>query len=55
MRRTTEAIERDLAALIKHGYDLRHDADELNQTAEESAKKAARLKEDLEKQKRRKK
>jgi len=42
MRRTTEAIERDLAALIKHSNDLRREAEELNRTAEESAKKAAR-------------
>ena len=55
MRRTTEAIERDLAALIKHSNDLRRQAEESNRTAEESAKKAARFKEVLAKQKRRKK
>ena len=53
MKRTTEAIERDLAALIKHSADLRREAKELNRTSEESAKRAARLREDLAKRKRR--
>ena len=44
MKRTNEAIERDLAALIKHGNDLRRDSAELSRAAKELLKKAARLK-----------
>ena len=44
MKRTNEAIERDLAALIKHGNDLRRDSAELNRTAKELLRKTARLK-----------
>src|ERR1700681_2101786 len=33
VKRTTEAIERDLAALIKHGNDIRRDSAELSRTA----------------------
>ena len=43
MKRTNEAIERDLAALIKHGNDLRRDSAELSRTAKELMRKVARL------------
>jgi hypothetical protein len=52
MKRTAEAIERDLAALIKHGNDLRRESAELGRTARELLKKAVRLKGILAKQKR---
>jgi hypothetical protein len=47
MKRTNEAIERDLAALIKHGNDLRRDSAELSRTVKELLSKAARLKRSL--------
>ena len=47
MKRTTEAIDRESAALIKHSHDFRRDAEELHRTADEMLRKAARLKEDL--------
>ena len=52
MKRATETMERDLAALIKRSHDLHDESAELNRTAEELAKKAACLREDLSKQKR---
>ena len=52
MKRTNQAIERDLAALIKSGNDLRRDSAELSRTAKELLREAARLKVDLAKQKR---
>ena len=52
MKRTTEAIERDLAAVIKHSHDLRDESAELNRTAKDLLSKAERLKEDLATQKR---
>jgi hypothetical protein len=51
VKRTTEAIERDVAALIKRGNALRHESAELSRTAEELLRKAARLKGILAKQK----
>jgi hypothetical protein len=50
--RTNGTIECDIASLIKRGNDLRTEAEELNRTAEELTKMAARLMEDLAKQKR---
>jgi hypothetical protein len=41
--RTTEALERDLAALIKRVNDPRRDSAELNWTAEDLLEKAAPL------------
>ena len=52
MKRTTEAIERDLAALIKHSRDLRDESAELNRTAKDLLSNAERLKGDLAKKKR---
>ena len=52
MKRTTEAIERDVAALIKHSRDLRDASAELNRTAKDVLSNAARLKADLAKQQR---
>jgi hypothetical protein len=52
VKRTTEATERDLAALIKQGNDLRSDSAELSRTAKELLRKAARLKRGLAKQRR---
>jgi hypothetical protein len=46
VKRTTEAIERDMATLIRRGHDLRDEAAELSGTAKELAKEAERLKED---------
>jgi hypothetical protein len=43
MKRTNEAIERDMAALIKHGNGLRRDSAELSRTAKELMRKVARL------------
>ena len=43
MKRTNEAIEHDMAALIKHGNDLRRDSAELSRTAKELMRKVARL------------
>jgi hypothetical protein len=52
-KRTTEAaIERDVAAAIKHSRDLRDESAELNRTAKELAKTAVPLKGHLAKQKR---
>lgn len=45
--RTTDAIERDVAGLIKRSRDLQDEAQELNRTAEALARKAARLRTDL--------
>jgi hypothetical protein len=52
VKRTTQATECDLAALIKHGNHLRSDCAELSRTAGELMRTAARLKRDLAKQKR---
>ena len=52
VKRTHGAIDPDVAALIKRSKDLQDEAEELNRTAEELAKKAAHLKEDLGKRKR---
>ena len=52
VKRTTEAIERDLAALIKHSRDLRDESVELNRTAKDVLSNAERLKGDLAKKKR---
>ena len=52
MKRTTQAIARDLAAVIKHSHDLRDESAELNRTAKDVLSTAARLKKDLAKQKR---
>ena len=52
VKRTPESIERDLAALIKHGNDLRRDSVELRRTTKELLRKAVRLRQDLAKQKR---
>jgi hypothetical protein len=52
VKRTTEAIERDVAALINRGNDLRRESAELSRTAEELLRKVARLKGILAKQKR---
>jgi predicted nucleic acid-binding Zn-ribbon protein len=43
VKRTHGAIDPDVAALIKRSKDLQDEAEELNRTAEELAKKAARL------------
>jgi hypothetical protein len=52
VKRTPGTIERDLATLIKHGNDLRRDSVELRRTTKELLRKAARLRQDLAKQKR---
>ena len=52
MKRTPDGIERDLAALFKRGHALRDESAELNRTAKELAKEAARLKRILAKQQR---
>jgi hypothetical protein len=52
VKRTTEAIERDLANLISHGNDLRRDSAELSRAAKELLREAARLKAVWAKQKR---
>jgi hypothetical protein len=49
---TTDAIELDVAGLIKRSRDLQDEAQELNRTAEALARKAARLWTDLAVQKR---
>ena len=51
MKGTNGIVERDVAALLMRGNDLRREVDELHRTAE-LAKKAARLREDVAKQQR---
>ena len=51
MKHTSEAIERDVAALTTHGNDLRHESAELSRTAKELLREAARLTRVLAKQK----
>ena len=51
MKQTSEAIERDVAALTTHGNDLRHESAELGRTAKELLREAARLTRVLAKQK----
>jgi hypothetical protein len=51
VKRTPDAITRELAGLIKQGNDLRRDSLELGRTAKELLRRAARLKGILAKQK----
>jgi hypothetical protein len=51
VKRTNGAVERNVAALFKRGHALRDESAELNRTAKELAKEAARLKGILAKQK----
>jgi hypothetical protein len=52
VNRTSEAIERDLAELIKRGNDLKRESAELSRAAKDFLLRAAHLKEVLAKQKR---
>jgi hypothetical protein len=52
VKQTSNAIERDVAALTTHGHDLRRESAELRRTAKELLREAARLTRVLANQKR---